>query len=357
MLIGVSGNISSGKKTVRKYLQLMGFAYLTVSDSYSDLTNGVDKWSLERPAPVKTLYSSDLPTPPESDTQQETQKRADGALEQFQSMDLLLEFATVNWSNNYVVEISDLKSFNDLCKRPFFLHVAVDAPALLRWERYQEKTKPGYHHVLTFQEFIAAGDKYLYGPASGAQLHSKAQVVIVNNTDSITELYVNIGKLNLTDPTRLRPSWDAYFMQLADLAALRSNCMKRRVGCVIVKEKRIVATGYNGTPRGLVNCNEGGCKRCNQALGSGAGLSTCLCLHAEENAILEAGRDRLGLEAIIYCNTCPCLTCSIKIVQSGIREVVYSQSYSMDSESAKVLEAGGILLRQYTPPKHGIVMS
>lgn len=65
--------------------------------------------------------------------------------------------------------------------------------------------------------------------------------------------------LDLMDEARVRPSWDQYFMQLADLAARRSNCMKRRVGCCIVREKRVISTGYNGTPRGMTNCNEGGC--------------------------------------------------------------------------------------------------
>lgn len=130
--------------------------------------------------------------------------------------------------------------------------------------------------------------------------------------------------------------------------------MKRRVGCVIVRENRVIATGYNGTPRHLTNCNEGGCSRCNKGQGSGALLATCLCLHAEENALLEAGRDRIRGESVLYCNTCPCLTCSIKIVQSGIKEVVYAQSYSMDLQSHKVMSEANIILRQFQPPKDGI---
>lgn len=114
-------------------------------------------------------------------------------------------------------------------------------------------------------------------------------------------------------------------MRLASLAAERSNCMKRRVGCVLVREKRVISTGYNGTPRGLKNCAEGGCARCNEGQGSGVGLGTCLCIHAEENALLEAGRERIREGAILYCDTCPCLTCSIKICQVGIAEVVLLQ--------------------------------
>lgn len=145
-------------------------------------------------------------------------------------------------------------------------------------------------------------------------------------------------------------------MTLAHLASRRSNCMKRRVGCVLVHNSRIISTGYNGTPRNLRNCNEGGCARCNAAVASGgSSLSTCLCLHAEENALLEAGRERIRDGCILYCDTCPCLTCSVKIAQVGVKEVVYSQSYNMDDASRQVLKEAGVGLRQFIPPKSGLV--
>jgi len=145
-------------------------------------------------------------------------------------------------------------------------------------------------------------------------------------------------------------------MTLASLAAQRSNCMKRRVGCVLTSpDNRIIATGYNGTPRNLTNCNAGGCARCNGALGSTAALSTCLCLHAEENALLEAGRERIRPGSVLYCNTCPCLTCSVKITQMGIGEVVFSQGYNMDDATARVFQEAGVKLRQFSPPTSGLV--
>ena len=89
---------------------------------------------------------------------------------------------------------------------------------------------------------------------------NQAEVKLINPTSSLNELYEALARLNLLDEERLRPSWDQYFMQLASLAARRSNCMKRRVGCVLVRERRVISTGYNGTPRNLQNCNQGGCK-------------------------------------------------------------------------------------------------
>ena len=97
-----------------------------------------------------------------------------------------------------------------------------------------------------------------------------------------------------------------------------------------MRDHKIISTGYNGTPYGVPNCNKGGCRRCNEGdVGSTRGFEECLCIHAEENALLEAGRERVGQGAIIYCNTCPCLKCCIKIVQNGVTEVVYNLSYKM----------------------------
>lgn len=104
-------------------------------------------------------------------------------------------------------------------------------------------------------------DEHLYDQKIGlAGLIDRAQVRLINSTSSLPDLQEALDALDLTNEQRLRPSWDQYFMQLASLAAQRSNCMKRRVGCVLVREKRVISTGYNGTPRNIRNCNEGGCK-------------------------------------------------------------------------------------------------
>jgi dCMP deaminase len=93
-----------------------------------------------------------------------------------------------------------------------------------------------------------------------ALLLHRAHLHLLNNTATLAELRSSLRALDLTNESRLRPTWDQYFMALASLAAQRSNCMKRQVGCVLVREKRVVSTGYNGTPRGMKNCGEGGCE-------------------------------------------------------------------------------------------------
>ncbi|KAI8980756.1 cytidine deaminase-like protein [Trametes punicea] len=232
----------------------------------------------------------------------------------FRSHADLLDHVTKNWRTNFVtVDLDTPEVLSNFLMRPFVLVVSVDAPLLTRYRR-----------------------------GCSSQL---ANVHVVNSFETVSELQDHLTEINLLDPERLRPAWDTYFMQLASLASRRSNCMKRRVGAVLVRNARVVSTGYNGTPRGLKNCNEGGCNRCNTASET---PDECLCLHAEENALLEAGR--VGDGAILYCNTCPCLKCTIKIIQSGIREVVYNLSYKMDDASSILFEEAGVILRRHAIP-------
>lgn len=114
----------------------------------------------------------------------------------------------------------------------------------------------------SLEQFVMDNDEHHYNPIKGlAHLSDHAQLRLLNPSNSLPALHHALTALNLTDEERTRPSWDQYFMRLASLAAQRSNCMKRRVGCVIVREKRVICTGYNGTARNLKNCNEGGCGR------------------------------------------------------------------------------------------------
>lgn len=271
----------------------------------------------------------------------------------FNSTEDLVDFVTKRWRERWVTtDIYTEEILDKLLRRPFFILVSIDAPVSVRWKRCQakmQKTRDADAHM-SLEEFCIKSDAHLYSSGTGLlPLISRATIRLINPSSNLANLYATLGKLDLTNEDRLRPSWDQYFMQLASLAAQRSNCMKRRVGCVLVREKRVISTGYNGTPRGLKNCGEGGCPRCNEGQGSGVGLGTCLCIHAEENALLEAGRERIREGAILYCDTCPCLTCSIKIAQVGISEVVYSQGYSMDTETAAVFKEAGVHLRQFVP--------
>ncbi len=114
---------------------------------------------------------------------------------------------------------------------------------------------------MTFEQFVVRSDYHLYDPRRGiAWIIDCADLRLINHGPTLDDLYDTLRDCDLADTLRLRPDWDQYFMKLASLAAQRSNCMKRRVGCVLVREKRVISTGYNGTPRNMKNCNEGGCQ-------------------------------------------------------------------------------------------------
>ena len=136
-------------------------------------------------------------------------------------------------------------------------------------------------------------------------------------------------------------------MDIARQVAARSNCMKRQVAAVIVADKRIISTGYNGTPRGVKNCNEGGCPRCNGFSVSGKNLEECLCSHGEENAIVQASYHGIAIrDATLYTTYSPCLMCSKMIINAGIRKVVYNEAYPLnDTATAMLKEAGVDLVR------------
>ncbi len=144
-----------------------------------------------------------------------------------------------------------------------------------------------------------------------------------------------------------RPGWDEYFMNIAETTATRSNCCRRHVGAVIVKDKRIISTGYNGTPRGIKNCSDGGCPRCNSSAQTGEKLDQCLCSHAEENAIVQAAYHGVSVkDSTIYTTFSPCLICTKMIINAGIREVVYREIYKFEDIARSLFAEANIVLRE-----------
>ena len=144
-----------------------------------------------------------------------------------------------------------------------------------------------------------------------------------------------------------RPGWDEYFMSIAQVVASRSNCVKRKVAAIIVKDRRIISTGYNGTPRGTRNCNEGGCPRCNNLAASGTALDECLCSHGEENAITQAAYHGTSLKGtVLYSTFSPCLLCTKMIINAGIVEVVYNHEYPLSQTAMALMKEAGVTLRK-----------
>ncbi|MDD4735576.1 MAG: cytidine/deoxycytidylate deaminase family protein [Kiritimatiellae bacterium] len=145
-----------------------------------------------------------------------------------------------------------------------------------------------------------------------------------------------------------RPDWDTYFMDIAHVVSRRGNCSRRQVAALIVREKRIISTGYNGTPRGVRNCFEGGCPRCSSDAPSGHNLGDCICAHAEENAIVQAAYHGIAVRgSTLYCTISPCLMCAKMIINAGIVEVVYEEEYHFSEQARNLFAEAGVLCRQF----------
>jgi len=337
MFFAIIGPISSGKRTIANYLiEKFNFSeiYLQHNDTDNEIlnlttTNVIDYYN------KKTTLGKEI------------MKNKNAIV--FNDTNELLNFVTCNWNKNYVFFSECISS--DLLllkKRPTFLLISVNAPITKRYQRFIEKfnnENGEAKNLLSLEEFCILDDTQMFERGLN-DIMNKADLKIENVKNDINEFYSILDKKQLTRFERLRPSWDTYFMTLSFLTARRSNCMKRKVGCILTKNHYIISTGYNGTPRNIANCYEGGCPRCNSNASMGTQLDLCLCLHAEENALLEAGRDKAN-GATLYCNTCPCIGCTTKIIQSGVVEVVYALEYRHDEYIKNLFSQAGVKIRKF----------
>jgi dCMP deaminase len=148
-----------------------------------------------------------------------------------------------------------------------------------------------------------------------------------------------------------RPSWDEYFMEITRLVVSRSTCVRRQVGAVIVKDKKILATGYNGAPSGLPHCLEVGCLRDELGIPSGERHELCRGLHAEQNAIIQAAYHGVSINgATLYCTNLPCIICTKMLINAGIARVVYGEGYA-DPLARQIWEESSVIVEQFQPPK------
>jgi len=149
----------------------------------------------------------------------------------------------------------------------------------------------------------------------------------------------------------LRPEWDEYFMEIATLVASRSTCMRRQVGCVVVKERRILSTGYNGAPSGVTHCHETGCRRADEGIPSGERAELCRGVHAEQNAIIQGARHGVALRgATVYVTTQPCSICTKMLINAGIEEIIFDGEYP-DELSQRLLKEAGVFCHKYKKQK------
>lgn len=144
-----------------------------------------------------------------------------------------------------------------------------------------------------------------------------------------------------------RPTWEEYFMEITRLVAKRATCLRRQVGAVLVMDKRLLATGYNGAPSGLAHCLEVGCLREKNNIPSGERHELCRGIHAEQNAIIQAAFHGVRIQgATLYCTNLPCVICTKMLINAGIKEIIYESGYADDLTREMLLEAR-IPVRQF----------
>jgi dCMP deaminase len=144
-----------------------------------------------------------------------------------------------------------------------------------------------------------------------------------------------------------RPSYDEYFMEMAHVVAKRSTCLRRKVGAILVKEKHILSTGYNGAPKGLRHCSETGCLREEQNIPSGERHELCRGLHAEQNAIIQAAVFGVSIKgSVLYCTNTPCVVCVKMLINAGVTEIIYSGEYP-DALAKQMMEESSLKIKRF----------
>ncbi len=330
MIIGLTGKNGSGKTAVSEYLKDRGFLFFSLSDG---IREEIRKRGGEITRDVLIEVGNDL-----------RGKFGPGVLAE-------RVLSRLENDRNYVIDsIRNPFEVEVLKRRKDFVLLALEADQTIRFERSRKRMREGAAQTLERFAEEEARELDSSNPAS-QQLQATRQMadVVVTNNGTLGELYRKLDELLPRMMSRFeRPGWDDYFMNIAKVVATRSNCLKRKVAAIIVKDRRVISTGYNGTPRGAKNCNEGGCPRCNRMAESGTALEECLCCHGEENAITQAAYHGTRLKgSTLYTTYAPCLLCTKMIINSGISEVVYNLDYPLNDRALSLLGECGVVVRQH----------
>jgi dCMP deaminase len=329
MIIGLTGKNASGKGEVAKFLESRGFHYDSLSDV---LRQELKRRHLTPTRDHLTHVGNEL-----------REKYGPSILAE-RILKKLVE------SQNYVVDSfrnpAEIEAFH---QREDFVLWAITASPQTRFKRITARARE--NDPQTFKDFLAVEKREAANADPNKQsldaCEKLANTKITNDStllrlgERLTEHLKNVLK------KVKRPSWDSYFMHIARNVASRGNCLKRKVAALIVKDGRIISTGYNGTPRNTKNCFQGGCPRCNAVGPSGQNLGDCYCSHGEENAIVQAAYHGISIKgSTLYTTFCPCLLCTKMIINAGVTEVVYNQEYPLAGPAQSLLKEAGVKIRK-----------
>lgn len=334
LIIGITGTLGAGKGTVVEYLRTQRqFAYFSVRQF---LMEEVHKRGLEPNRDSLTLVANDL-----------RQNHSPSYI-----VDELYKQAAEAGGNAIIESIRAVGEVESLRKKGSFVLLAVDADPKTRYERIRKRGSETDH--IDFATFLANEQREMENTDPNKQ-NLKACMrmadIRLENNGSFEELHQEIDRFlaNLQDdaPKHQRPSWDEYFMDMCHSVALRATCNRGRSGCVIVRDKQILVTGYVGSPSHLPHCDEVGHLFRKTLHEDGSITTHCVrTVHAEQNAICQAARRGVALEgSTLYCTMTPCRTCAMLIINCGIKKVVAEYKYHAGAESEEMFKMAGIELQ------------
>lgn len=328
LIIGLTGENCSGKGISAEYLKKKGFYYLSLSD----------------------FIREDLAEENAEITRESMIAKGNDLRARF-GPSILAQRAVqrMEKDRNYIIDsIRNPGEVKELKKIRNFVLVHVHASPELRFERMKERKRESDPQTFEAFQKIEEAEMKKEGQNLGETIKlADRKLENSSEPEGLHEKWDSLLSQLSRDFHSDRPTWDEYFMSIAMQVSTRSNCIKRKVAAVIVRDKRIISTGYNGTPRGTKNCNEGGCPRCNNFAESGTRLEECYCAHGEENAIVQAAYHGISVkDSTIYTTFCPCLYCTRMIINAGIREVVYNADYPLNESSIKLFGEAGVTLRK-----------
>jgi len=327
MIIGLTGPNACGKGEVAKYLSTKGYRVYSLSDV---LRTEAEKVGLDLSRQNLINFGRKL-----------RKKYGKAVLVKKLLSQIQKHKNVVIDSIRNTGEISELRKLSTLNSQLSTVFIlGVDAPAKLRYQRLCQRKRLG--DTKTFTEFMETEKKENSSNKFNQQIShcmKLADKVIINDS-SLKQLHKRIDSfLSAIENSRLpltthyspvpRPSWDKYFLKLALLVAERSTCRRHHVGAVIVRDKRLLTTGYNGAPAGVKDCLELGCLREELGIPSGTRQEICRAIHAEQNAIIQAGLYGINIEgATIYCTHTPCTLCARMLANAKIKRYVTCGTYA-----------------------------
>ncbi len=339
MIIGLCGYNAAGKSEVANILKEKNYTYFSLSDVIRDETK---KRNLELSRENLVNIGNEL------------REKFGANILAKRIIEKVNEELNKGKRDFVIDSIRNVKEVEELKKMNEFILLGVNASIELRFERAKKRGRN--ENALTLKEFEEQEKKELLGNENAQQLDKvyKLSDKLIYNDSTIEDLKKKIDfvlKFNI----KKRLTWDEYFMKITSVVAERSTCWRHNVGAIIVKDKRILSTGYNGAVSGSEDCLKLGCRKDELNLESGFGSEDCRAVHAEQNAIVQAAKTGTNInDATLYCTTIPCRMCAKEIVNCGIKKVITYSDYLGAKGSIDFMKKNGIDFKVINRPENTI---